>query len=54
MVEQITFRPIGVIRTPYKDWAPHQPVERFSHIYVLSFLKGTTRLSKDYELKTWA
>ena len=61
--EEIVFRPIGVIRTPYKDWAPHQPVERepeeegkfrlvvfddfaeglkdverFSHIYVLSFL----------------
>ncbi len=24
----ITFRPIGMIRTPYKDWAPYQPVER--------------------------
>ena len=22
------FTPIGIIRTPYKDWAPYQPVER--------------------------
>lgn len=26
--EGILFRPIGVIRTPYTDWAPQQPVER--------------------------
>ncbi|MBN2493155.1 MAG: tRNA (N6-threonylcarbamoyladenosine(37)-N6)-methyltransferase TrmO [Deltaproteobacteria bacterium] len=24
----ILLRPIGVIRTPYTDWAPYQPVER--------------------------
>jgi tRNA (adenine37-N6)-methyltransferase len=27
-VKDFPLRPIGVIRTPYKDWAPHQPVER--------------------------
>ncbi len=26
--EQVVYRPIGIIRTPYRDWAPHQPVER--------------------------
>ena len=26
--DRICFAPIGIIRTPYKDWAPHQPVER--------------------------
>jgi tRNA-Thr(GGU) m(6)t(6)A37 methyltransferase TsaA len=26
--ETIVLRPIGVIRTPYTDWAPYQPVER--------------------------
>jgi tRNA-Thr(GGU) m(6)t(6)A37 methyltransferase TsaA len=24
----ISIRPIGLIRSPYKDWAPYQPVER--------------------------
>lgn len=24
----IEYTPIGYIRTPYKDWAPHQPVEQ--------------------------
>lgn len=26
--KEIQFQPIGIIRTPYKDRAPHQPVER--------------------------
>ncbi len=26
--ESITFRPIGVVRTPYHDWTPHMPPHR--------------------------
>jgi len=30
--DSISFRPIGHIRSPYRDWAPYQPVERETEI----------------------
>jgi len=27
-IQNIHLKPIGEVRTPYRDWAPHQPVER--------------------------
>ncbi len=50
--ERICFTPIGIIRTPYKDWAPHQPVEReeeqegFSLLVFDEYSKGLKDLDR--------
>lgn len=30
--KEVVFRSIGLIRTPYKEWAPQQPIEQGKHI----------------------
>ena len=71
-------RPIGVVRTPYGDWAPYQPparqvepgafrleldeehaegldeLERFSHIFVLTFLDRADRSPAGRVAPPWA
>ena len=52
MTDHIPFRPLGCIRTPYSDWAPHQPVERdieegkFRIVLEEQFVQGLSDLDR--------